>query len=339
MTFRADEVRIQRAEPAQPETIGDDEQRRERHRRARDHRIEQSCYSQSECSDVVRERPEQVALDRAQRSPGQSDGVRGRPQVARDKGEIRGLDGDIGTRTHGQAQIGLCERCDVVHSVADHGDNPALGLKPLDTPSSSATSSVRLPCAIRRQNARSTCRAGIGRPGERIAGRRARSARCCRRAIEHLHEHEVLRRPVESALSAGVGVTDQPGRHRPPGLAAGPQSVLESVEDQAGAHVGRGAPAQDAAGVGVDDERDVDHPGPRRAVGEVRNPQPVRGRRVKTALDQVRRAPRGRIADRGPPPPATTNTVQSLRYHLPLDGPPGHGTPSRLSCSHTFRQP
>src|SRR5215212_8809799 len=46
----------------------------------------------------------------------------------------------------------------------------------VDTPISSAASSVRLPCAISRQKARSTCHAGIGRPGERIAGRRARSA-------------------------------------------------------------------------------------------------------------------------------------------------------------------
>jgi hypothetical protein len=42
-----------------------------------------------------------------------------------------------------------------------------------DTPISRAASSVRWPCAISRQNARSTCLAGIGRPGERIAGRSA----------------------------------------------------------------------------------------------------------------------------------------------------------------------
>ncbi len=40
---------------------------------------------------------------------------------------------------------------------------------------------------------------------------------------------------------------------------------------------------EDAARVGVDDEGDVDHPGPGRDVGEVGNPQPVRGQRVELA--------------------------------------------------------
>ena len=41
-----------------------------------------------------------------------------------------------------------------------------------------AASSVRLPSTIKRQNSRPTCLAGIGRPGERIACRSARSV-CC----------------------------------------------------------------------------------------------------------------------------------------------------------------
>lgn len=61
-------------------------------------------------------------------------------------------------------------------------------------------------------------------------------------------------------LRPGVGVTDQSWPDRPAVLAAGPQGVLEGVEDQAGAHVTGGPPAEDAAGVSVDDERDVDHP-------------------------------------------------------------------------------
>ena len=46
-------------------------------------------------------------------------------------------------------------------------------------------------------------------------------------------------------------------------------------------------PAQDPPGVGVDDERDVHPPGPGRDVGDVGDPQAVRGRRGEPALHQV----------------------------------------------------
>jgi len=81
-----------------------------------------------------------------------------------------------------------------------------------------------MPVAIRRQDWRCTARDGVGEPGERIAGRNARSARHCRRAssgtslvfllqsavatVEHLHYLEVLRRPVESTLDSMIGMHD-----------------------------------------------------------------------------------------------------------------------------------
>ena len=51
-----------------------------------------------------------------------------------------------------------------------------------DTPTFSAASAEVMPVAIRHQNCRCTAREGSGRPGERIGGRNARSARHCRRA-------------------------------------------------------------------------------------------------------------------------------------------------------------
>lgn len=50
-----------------------------------------------------------------------------------------------------------------------------------DTPTFSAASAEVMPVAISRQNSRCTARDGSGRPGERIGGRNARSARHCRR--------------------------------------------------------------------------------------------------------------------------------------------------------------
>lgn len=51
-----------------------------------------------------------------------------------------------------------------------------------DTPTANDASTVVTPVAINLQNCRCTAREGSGRPGERIAGRSARSARHCRRA-------------------------------------------------------------------------------------------------------------------------------------------------------------
>ena len=67
---------------------------------------------------------------------------------------------------------------------------------------------------------------------------------------------------IEVYWAAGVGVMDQPGQVRGAVAAAGPQGLLQGVEDQGGLHRGGGAPAQDPAGVRVDDERDVDHARP-----------------------------------------------------------------------------
>ena len=63
---------------------------------------------------------------------GQPDGVGGGAQVAADQREVRGLDGDVGAGAHGQAEVGLRERRRVVDPVADHGDDRALVLQPLD---------------------------------------------------------------------------------------------------------------------------------------------------------------------------------------------------------------
>jgi hypothetical protein len=51
-----------------------------------------------------------------------------------------------------------------------------------------------------------------------------------------------------------------------PAAGPSPDGLLDRVQDELGVHAGRRSPTQDAAGVGVDDERDVDRSGPRRHV-------------------------------------------------------------------------
>ena len=98
-------------------------------------------------------------------------------------------------------------------------------------------------------------------------------------------------------LRPGVGVVDQPGQVGGAVAARGSRSPARARRGPARCFMrGRGAPAEDPPGVGVDDERDVDHAGPGRDVGEVGDPQPVRRRRVEPALRPG--PPAGRAAGR-----------------------------------------
>src|SRR5674476_933250 len=102
-----------------------------------------------------------------------------------------------------------------------------------DTPTASAAASLVNPSPIRRQNARSTSRRGHGRPGDLNLGRTARSAICCRRTTTHL-QIKVLRRPVESALAAVIGVMDELVEVVAVAVAL-PDRLLEGVQGEVGA--------------------------------------------------------------------------------------------------------
>src|SRR5215213_2106987 len=103
-----------------------------------------------------------------------------------------------------------------------------------DTPISSAASSELAPCAIAAQNWTRSCRqATVGRPGDGICPRYSCTARCRSRIVAiNTSIDKVLRRPVESALAAVVGVTDQAGCRLP--LADG---HVEGVQDEFGAQM------------------------------------------------------------------------------------------------------
>jgi len=74
---------------------------------------------------------------------------------------------------------------------------------------------------------------------------------------------EALRRPHESTLAARVGVVDQlAGLHGVTVAVALPQRDPQRGEHQLGAFVGGRVPGHDPLGVHVEDERDVDEPGP-----------------------------------------------------------------------------
>jgi hypothetical protein len=64
-------------------------------------------------------------------------------------------------------------------------------------------------------------------------------------------------------------------------------SLFQGVENEPRMRRGADAPAYDPAGIGVDDESDVDETSPRRDIGEVRHPQHVRRRHPELAVHDV----------------------------------------------------
>jgi hypothetical protein len=112
----------------------------------------------------------------------------------------------------------------------------------------------------------------VDRLGERIIERIPNAANRSRDASLG----QVLREPHRSILPAGVGVMNHPAQIGDAVAAPGPDRVLDGIQDQLRGHRGRGAPAKDAPGVRVGDERDVDPSRPRRHIGYVGDPQHVR---------------------------------------------------------------
>src|SRR6476660_3121002 len=91
----------------------------------------------------------------------------------------------------------------------------------------------------------------------------------------------VLRRPVESALTARVAVRDQPAQAAGAVQGASEERMLYGVENQVGGHRPGGPPAHDPATVSVDDKRHVDEPHPGRHIGEVGHPKPIWRTRIE----------------------------------------------------------
>ena len=68
------------------------------------------------------------------------------------------------------------------------------------------------------------------------------------------------------------------------------QGLLQRVQHEVGMSRSTDSPANDAPGIGVDDESEVDEAGPGADIGEVRQPEPVRRRRMELAVHMIERA-------------------------------------------------
>src|SRR5664280_2279276 len=100
--------------------------------------------------------------------------------------------------------------------------------------------------------------------------------------------------------------------------------LVDRIQHQISSHRCRYLPAQDPAGVGVDDERDIHPAGERGDVREISDPQLVGRQWVEVAFDQILRPGRGWVRDRGALHRAPASALQAKSCHQPLDRAPGH---------------
>ena len=100
--------------------------------------------------------------------------------------------------------------------------------------------------------------------------------------------------------------------------------LLERIQDEAGMCCPAGTPSDDPAGIGVDDEGDIDEPCLSRDVGEVRRPQHVRRWGVELPVDVIARARRRFIAGGRAHRLAADYPCQAHLAHQPFHGTTGN---------------
>jgi hypothetical protein len=96
-----------------------------------------------------------------------------------------------------------------------------------------------------------------------------------------------------------------------------PDGHLERFDDELGAHVLGHRPADDPARVAVDHDGQVELALPRRDLGQIGDPQPIRRGRVEVARDQIRRRAHTTHADRRLAAPADQQAAQAGLAHQP----------------------
>ncbi len=130
----------------------------------------------------------------------------------------------------------------------------------------------------------------------------------------------MLRRPVESALRAAVGMVNQPATVDGPSIM---KCLIEGIEHKARMGSPACPPTDDAASEGVDHERDVNEALPSGHVREIRKPEHIRRGREEVPVHTVERTRRGLVADRRADRFAANDALQPHCPHKPSDSAAG----------------
>src|SRR5271169_1367497 len=150
-----------------------------------------------------------------------------------------------------------------------------------DTPAPIAASSLDRPAAINAQKrSRSSRRAIPGRPGDLNLSRNARSERRLPAIATFLPV--VLRRPLESALAATVGMMDQPCS-----WAAHDEGFAERLESQVPVQPVAGRPTDNPTCEQVDDDCQIEPSLAGPDIGNVGAPFLVRPRCGEVLIEQI----------------------------------------------------
>lgn len=104
-------------------------------------------------------------------------------------------------------------------------------------------------------------------------------------------------------------------------------SLLQSIQHEAGMGCPADPPAHDVAGVDVNHERDIGESRPGRDVSEIRDPQHIRRWCMELTVDPVERAWRHLVADRGAHRLAPDYALEAEIAHQPLDRASGNFEP------------
>lgn len=118
-------------------------------------------------------------------------------------------------------------------------------------------------------------------------------------------------------------MADHPVSERDAVALTRPERHLQGVQDQFGLHRGVGHPADDPAAERVDDERDVDHSGLGHHVGEIGDPEFVRGVGGEVPVDEIPRSGGLVAGDRGAALAGTSDALKPFLTHQSLHGAPG----------------
>ena len=142
---------------------------------------------------------------------------------------------------------------------------------------------------------------------------------------QDLLESEMIGQPNRRVLRSGIAVMDQlAGDCGMPLSTSFPQRHPQRDHDQVRFLGCRGVPSDDPLGEYVDDERDVNPPGPGSYIGEIGDPNPVRGRRGEVTVEQIASAFAILRRDCGPDALIAADTRQPEGPHGAVDRPGAH---------------
>src|SRR5258708_12774311 len=114
-------------EIAEAESVGDDRDRAEAHGGAGEHGTEEPAEngieytgSDGDAESVVKKSEEQILFDIADGGAAEFSGAQDAAQIAFEQSDAGGFDGDVGARTHGDADIGGGESRSLIDAVPGH---------------------------------------------------------------------------------------------------------------------------------------------------------------------------------------------------------------------------